>query len=976
MRRVCTPVKLRLPCALLCGALYRYGPRAWGSFSQGLPIARSTHSRRFATADASSVRETAHVLSIATEYRQEAVILQRSAKLLGYRFEFCGFRERWVGWGTKLVQYRKALRAGLAEGRIAASDPVLLIDGWDCAIIGPAEEFIEKMSQPPFADNPQPWIAGERICGPDFFKANRIDAVFPDPGTPWRYPNAGCMTGRAEAMLQLIEDLLHGTGDGSSFPEDGNDQGRLHEHLLDLGERGDTLPYFVDSTCRIFQCLYEAEPQWQLEPAEPLPRLRNLQTAERPIVLHGNGHTGRWFLSKLWREMEFLKRVGLTIEELAHLPHDGPIPPGTVADEAQTPSHSPRFRMTNTELKLKRERMMEAFQAGKTALEDLRLPYFLAYGSAVAALREGQFQPYEDDIHVGIYAWDLAALQRQCTECTAKERDNLLKNVFERFGFEPVQEIVENPAQASRGNDVKQNQAVTVCPRYYIAEGWSDEMAFPILYKFTHRDSFVRFDLMVFTMQFGQLWDFADGGAETSSGWRYSPFSPQAVEFGKIMTFTMPAGPLEAHYGPDWYVPKVYSYVQSLAGCKNRCQVLRVHPFDARMRRAELPAPMSWEDFRPLIRGYRMLYAKSLADSEHEYPEKKLDLYKLESKPVVLFQAASICKEEGTVRLKDGKHSAALDKYEEGLYIIDKCREVLLTWRLIFRQIHNEKAEKDRKDRGLKVSDLMEADMPREFRGDEDEEHSLRLALLLNAAQAALQCQKWQAVEGHATAALELEPRNRKALYRRGLARSSSEDVEGAKADFWALLKASGFDSKEALSQLMKLMPKEEVQKQFKKLQKDSQKEQKVGAMLKEMDEDERIMLQDERYQRFLGDCEQRAADGQRQLTFDEWAQQYEWRYDADERYKARKAFPECFSHTGPAPLPVEDWEVDYLTHKEIEKIMYRRQTEALGARRRKEEPKEIQEDTDKFHSKLHLDKEDEIILRDAVVKKGYNYWW
>ncbi|CAJ1421564.1 unnamed protein product [Effrenium voratum] len=309
MRRVCTPVKLRLPCALLCGALYRYGPRAWGSFSQGLPIARSTHSRRFATADASSVRETAHVLSIATEYRQEAVILQRSAKLLGYRFEFCGFRERWVGWGTKLVQYRKALRAGLAEGRIAASDPVLLIDGWDCAIIGPAEEFIEKMSQPPFADNPQPWIAGERICGPDFFKANRIDAVFPDPGTPWRYPNAGCMTGRAEAMLQLIEDLLHGTGDGSSFPEDGNDQGRLHEHLLDLGERGDTLPYFVDSTCRIFQCLYEAEPQWQLEPAEPLPRLRNLQTAERPIVLHGNGHTGRWFL--LGPEVEAVERDGV-----------------------------------------------------------------------------------------------------------------------------------------------------------------------------------------------------------------------------------------------------------------------------------------------------------------------------------------------------------------------------------------------------------------------------------------------------------------------------------------------------------------------------------------------------------------------------------------------------------------------------------------------------------------------------------------
>ena len=28
------------------------------------------------------------------------------------------------------------------------------------------------------------------------------------------------------------------------------------------------------------------------------------------------------------------------------------------------------------------------------------------------------------------------------------------------------------------------------------------------------------------------------------------------------------------------------------------------------------------------------------------------------------------------VRLKDGKASGAVDKYEEGLYIIDKCREV------------------------------------------------------------------------------------------------------------------------------------------------------------------------------------------------------------------------------------------------------------------------------------------------------------
>lgn len=344
----------RLPCALLVtGAAYcRSSLNAcafagWGP-SQLKGFASFRARRGLAPSFASAKEETAHILSIATEYRQEAVILQRSAKLLGYKFQFCGFREKWVGWGTKLVQYRKALRLGLAKGQIAASDPVLLIDGWDCVLVGPASEFIEKLSMAPFTDGPQPWYAGERICGPDFFKANRIDAVYPDPGTPWRYPNAGCMTGRAEPVLKLIEDLLDGAGDGDTFPEDGDDQGRLHEHLLELGENGQELPYFVDSECRIFQCLYEAEPQWHLEspsPTELLPRLRNLQTGQRPIVLHGNGHTGRWFMCNLWREMDFLRRVGLTPSELAHLPHDGPVAPGTVPDEATEKNWMATFQL-------------------------------------------------------------------------------------------------------------------------------------------------------------------------------------------------------------------------------------------------------------------------------------------------------------------------------------------------------------------------------------------------------------------------------------------------------------------------------------------------------------------------------------------------------------------------------------------------------------------------------------------------------
>ena len=37
------------------------------------------------------------------------------------------------------------------------------------------------------------------------------------------------------------------------------------------------------------------------------------------------------------------------------------------------------------------------------------------------------------------------------------------------------------------------------------------------------------------------------------------------------------------------------------------------------------------------------------------------------------------------------------------LYLLSAHCQVLLTWRLIFRQIHDEKAEKDRKDRGRRA---------------------------------------------------------------------------------------------------------------------------------------------------------------------------------------------------------------------------------------------------------------------------------
>lgn len=634
--------------------------------------------------------------------------------------------------------------------------------------------------------------------------------------------------------------------------------------------------------------------------------------------------------------------------------------------------------MTPTELRLKRGRLMSAFRAGRRAIEELGLPHFLANGSALGALREGQLQPFEDDINVGVYSWDLAALQRACPEPTSALRDGRMRGAFERCGFDPVSEVVDG----AEGRPGERPPTASACPRCFLAEGWSQEMAFPILYKFTHRESLVRFDVIVFTEQFGQLWDFADGGAETSSGWRYSLFAPQPMEFEKIMTFTMPPKALEEHYGPGWQVPRACNYIESLSRCRNRCQVLRVLPWDPTALQRPMPHVLPWEEFRSDIRQYRIRYAKAMADEESEVPPKPLDLYKIESKPMVLFQAAEICKNEGSERLKNGNAPGALDKYDEGLYIMDKCKEVLVTWRLIFRQIHADKAEQNRKDRGLRFADLVEPDMPREFRTDEAEERSMRLALLLNAAHAGLQMEKWDLVESRASLALDMDPKNLKALYRRGTARLLAGHQDTAKADFWSMVRVSNFESKDAISQLLKLMPNEEVQRQMRILKAAMDKKSKLGALLIEMEVDERVPLQDERYQRYMADCEQRKVDGQREITFDDWVRQYEWRYDAEQRAQARKAWPECFSHMGAAPLPIEGWEVDYLTHKEIDKIMYHRESSALAARKRGREGPVSTETVAElaprcgFQCKLEVDKEDESLLRDAVVQRGYHYWW
>lgn len=60
------------------------------------------------------------------------------------------------------------------------------------------------------------------------------------------------------------------------------------------------------------------------------PRLRNRETGETPTVIHGNGHTGRFWLSEAYYQLGVLQWLGLDEAALRQAcpRYEGPCPPG------------------------------------------------------------------------------------------------------------------------------------------------------------------------------------------------------------------------------------------------------------------------------------------------------------------------------------------------------------------------------------------------------------------------------------------------------------------------------------------------------------------------------------------------------------------------------------------------------------------------------------------------------------------------
>jgi len=275
-----------------------------------------------------------HVFACATEYRQETAILWRSATRNGFIFHPVGVGEPWRGFATKFLAYERSLQGLIHSNEIRPDDTVMLMDAWDTVILGGVDEFLDKIAGLP---SEAVLCGAERVCGPNHFLVAQIEALFPDGRTPWRYPNSGGLVGSAEAMIKLLHGLINDMDDGSVLDASDNDQVRLHDYLIARANSGSPVPFVLDLDCRIFQCMYEEQPQWDAVfdagGEQPKPRMVNRLTGERPVVAHGNGHTGRWFLSALYCELRLLEYLGLTMDELAHLKHEMPVAPGTLVTE-------------------------------------------------------------------------------------------------------------------------------------------------------------------------------------------------------------------------------------------------------------------------------------------------------------------------------------------------------------------------------------------------------------------------------------------------------------------------------------------------------------------------------------------------------------------------------------------------------------------------------------------------------------------
>jgi hypothetical protein len=140
-------------------------------------------------------------------------------------------------------------------------------------------------------------LSAETACSPDASVAHR----FPPTATPYKYPNAGTLMGHVGAMRQLLGAHL------AEFQVPMDDQYWWQMRYLEELPKGGASRVLLDSSARVFQCLWGATDHFERDQASGLwrnkltkcaarrtitaPRIDKHAVARRtlPAIWHGNG---------------------------------------------------------------------------------------------------------------------------------------------------------------------------------------------------------------------------------------------------------------------------------------------------------------------------------------------------------------------------------------------------------------------------------------------------------------------------------------------------------------------------------------------------------------------------------------------------------------------------------------------------------------------------------------------------------------
>ncbi len=158
----------------------------------------------------------------------------------------------------------------------------------------------------------------------------------------------------------------------------------------------------------------------------------------------------------------------------------------------------------------------------KKALDSGKIPFHVHSGTALGAIREGQFIEHDEDIDLGIFIEDY--------------KKNLVTE-FKKNGFEQVRQLGKLP--------------------------------FGKEYTFKHIKTGINVDIFIVYKEKDYYWvasyfgkcDYKKYGI---CRWSYRPYKPIIVNINGISVYSMPISAIEDGYGPNWKVPKKFDYFEGV----------------------------------------------------------------------------------------------------------------------------------------------------------------------------------------------------------------------------------------------------------------------------------------------------------------------------------------------------------------------------------------------------------------------------